>query len=155
MPAQLISLDDGPSILLDKPVLLIGRHPECDILIDSRKVSRRHCCIAQVGEYLVVRDLGSTNGIRINGVRVLEGRLKSDDELAIGGHRYRITWDLLPDPSINEDQRNESLRGRNGFAHEDNLVSCDEPIPLAEPVIPPRPLAKPEEKLDAADSHVN
>src|SRR6516162_7713073 len=99
MPAQLVSLDDGPSILLDKPILLIGRHPECDILIDSRKVSRRHCIIAQVGDYLVVRDLASTNGIRINGVRVLEGRLKANDELTIGGHMYRVSWDLLPGSS--------------------------------------------------------
>src|SRR3954464_10065946 len=85
MPAQLVSLSESPSILLDKPILLLGRHPECDIQIDSRKISRRHCCIAQVSDYLVVRDLGSTNGIRINGVRVLEGRLKAEDELTIGG----------------------------------------------------------------------
>src|ERR1700745_3804847 len=95
MPAQLLALTEGPNILLDKPVLLLGRHPECDIQIDSRKISRRHCCIAQVGDYLVVRDLGSTNGIRINGVRVLEGRLKPEDELTIGGYRYRVSWDAL------------------------------------------------------------
>src|SRR6476620_1625641 len=93
MPAQLVALDDGPSILVDKPILLLGRHPECDIQIDSRKISRRHCCIAQVGDYLVVRDLGSTNGIRINGVRVLEGRLRGEDELTIGGCRYKVSWE--------------------------------------------------------------
>src|SRR5207302_6010264 len=97
MPAQLVSLTDDPSILLDKPILLVGRHAECDIQIDSRKVSRRHCCIAQVSDYLVVRDLGSTNGIRINGVRVLEGKLQGEDELTIGGHSYRISWDLVPE----------------------------------------------------------
>src|SRR5438105_15088683 len=95
MPAQLTSLDEGASILLDKPILLIGRHPECDIQIDSRKISRRHCCIAQVGDSLVVRDLASTNGIRINGVRVQEGRLRTSDELTIGGHRYRVSWDVF------------------------------------------------------------
>src|SRR5215472_7488714 len=90
MPAQLIALTDGPSILLDKPILLLGRHPECDIQIESRKVSRRHCCIAQVHDYLVVRDLGSTNGIRINGVRVVEGQIKSGDELTIGSLRFQV-----------------------------------------------------------------
>src|SRR5436853_1340869 len=93
MPAQMVALTEGPNILLDKPILLFGRHPECDIQIDSRKISRRHCCIAQVGDYLVVRDLGSTNGIRINGVRVLEGRLKAGDELTIGGSRFKVCWD--------------------------------------------------------------
>src|SRR5712664_4758492 len=95
MPAQLLALSEGPSILLDKPILLMGRHPECDIQLNSRKVSRRHCCIAQVHDYLVVRDLGSTNGIRINGVRVVEGRIKIGDELTIGNNRYTVQWDGL------------------------------------------------------------
>src|SRR5271157_5358753 len=95
MPAQLMALTEGPSILLDKPIVLFGRNPECDIQIESRKVSRRHCCIAQVNDYLVVRDLGSTNGIRINGVRVLEGRLRSGDEITSGNHGYQVRWDPL------------------------------------------------------------
>src|SRR6266487_2888542 len=89
MPPQLLALTDGPSILLDKPILLLGRHQECDIQLPSRKVSRRHCCIAQVSDYLVVRDLCSTNGIRINGIRVIEGQLAAGDELTIGNHKYR------------------------------------------------------------------
>src|SRR5437763_17147338 len=93
MPAQLIALNESPNILLDKPSLLLGRHPECDIQIEARKISRRHCCIAQVEDYLVVRDLGSTNGIRINGIRVLEGRLRTSDELTIGNARYKVRWD--------------------------------------------------------------
>src|SRR5437868_7858714 len=92
MPPQLVALTDGPSIMLDKPILLVGRHQECDIQIQSRKVSRRHCCIAQVDDYLVVRDLCSTNGIRINGVRVAEGRLSPGDELTIGNFRYEVRW---------------------------------------------------------------
>jgi len=95
MPAQLVALTDGASILLDKPILLVGRHPESDIQINSRKISRLHCCIAQVSDYLVVRDLGSTNGIRINGVRVVEGRLQEGDELTIGHNRYTVQWDGL------------------------------------------------------------
>jgi predicted component of type VI protein secretion system len=143
MPAQLVSLNGGPNILLDKPILLVGRHPECDILIDSRKISRKHCCIAQVHDYLVIRDLGSTNGIRINGVRVLEGRLKADDELAIAGHTYRISWELVEDSADakpGEQPKPESGRRRKERASDDQLISCDEPIPLAEPVSPaPRP----------------
>lgn len=92
MPAQLLSLDNSASIMLDKPILLVGRHPECDIQIDSRKISRRHCCIAQVADYLVIRDLGSTNGVRINGNRVNEGKLVGGDEVTIGNNRYQVTW---------------------------------------------------------------
>src|SRR5947209_18383987 len=96
MPPQLMALTEGPNILLDKPILLLGRHQECDIQLASRKISRRHCCIAQVNDYLVVRDLCSTNGIRINGVRVHEGLLKSGDELTIGSHRYQLQWNAQP-----------------------------------------------------------
>jgi hypothetical protein len=160
MPAQLVALNDGPSILLDKPILLLGRHPECDIQIDSRKVSRRHCCIAQVHDYLVVRDLASTNGIRINGVRVLEGRLTAGDELTIGNHRYQVSWEPVaarqsphPDkPGGVGAVRPPPVRGcgvRATFraplpadqVDDELLEACDEPVPLPEPEGPdlPRP----------------
>jgi pSer/pThr/pTyr-binding forkhead associated (FHA) protein len=95
MPAHLLSLADGPSILIDKPILLFGRHEECDVQLNSKKVSRRHCVLAQVSDYLVIRDLGSTNGVRINGERVAEGKLRPGDELQIGNFRYQVCGDLL------------------------------------------------------------
>src|SRR5438046_1022224 len=140
MPAQMVALTEGPNILLDKPILLFGRHPECDIQIDSRKISRRHCCIAQVGDYLVIRDLGSTNGIRINGVRVLEGKLRAGDEVTIGSHRYQIRWEDLP---LASSGRPASARpsAKEGLVHvraskpaqdDDHLEECDEPVALEE-----------------------
>ena len=148
MPAQLLALTDGPSIVLDKPILLLGRHPECDIQIDSRKVSRRHCCIAHVADYLVVRDLDSTNGIRINGARVQEGKLRHGDELTIGNHRYQLTWDEAdPQPRANLMKRELAPAVQPDSPPDDDevLESCDDPVPLAEPAglkLPP-PLAKP------------
>ena len=87
---HLVGLDDNADIPLSQPVLLVGRVADCDVQLQARTISRRHCCIAQVNDYLVVRDLGSTNGIRINGSQVLEGRLHPDDELMIGSLRYRV-----------------------------------------------------------------
>ncbi len=97
MSIHLLSLADGPSIMVDKPILLFGRHQECDVQLNSKKVSRRHCVLAQVSDYLVVRDLGSTNGVRINGERVPEGKLNPGDELVIGNFRYQVCGDLFPD----------------------------------------------------------
>ena len=99
MPAHLLSLTDGAIILLDKPILLFGRHPDCDVLLNSKKVSRRHCCVAQVGENLVIRDLGSTNGVKVNGVRVVEGVLTPGDELVIGNFRYQVCGDVIGRPA--------------------------------------------------------
>jgi pSer/pThr/pTyr-binding forkhead associated (FHA) protein len=135
MPAQLVALSEGPSILIDKPILLLGRHPECDVQIESRKISRRHCCIAQVNDYLVVRDLDSTNGIRINGVRVIEGRLRPGDEVTIGSHRYQVSWDEAPNaappPVV---PRRPAAVSPVAVDDDEALEACDEPVPLSEPV---------------------
>ncbi len=137
MPAQLIALTDGPNILLDKPILLLGRHPECDVQIESRKISRRHCCIALVNDHLVVRDLGSTNGIRINGVRVQEGNLRAEDELTIGNSRYKVRWESMHIESPREmdvpRQKEAPRMGRVDALDDAILESCEEPVPLDEP----------------------
>jgi predicted component of type VI protein secretion system len=140
MPAQLVALSEGSNILLDKPILLLGRHPECDIQIDSRKISRRHCCIAQVEDHLMVRDLGSTNGIRINGVRVQEGRLAPNDELTIGNSRYRVCWDVVAAASepANLKERQEPVRGTHADVLDDDVLeSCEEPVALDEEDVSP------------------
>jgi hypothetical protein len=130
MPAHLLALTDGPSILLDKPIMLLGRHPECDIQLNSRKVSRRHCCIAQVQEHLVVRDLGSTNGIRINGNSVPDGKLKAGDELTIGNFKYRVCWELPGEPlSL---PKREVVNKAGAQPVRDPSDSADEPVPLDE-----------------------
>jgi hypothetical protein len=90
MAARLVALDEGPDILLDRAMIVVGRHPQCDARLDSLRVSRHHCCMTQDRGDVVVRDLGSTNGIRINGQRVEMGRLKSGDELSIAHIRYRL-----------------------------------------------------------------
>ena len=79
MPAKLVPIDGGPDIPLNRPMVVVGRHPACDTRLDSLRVSRHHCCMTQENSVVVVRDLGSTNGIRINGQRVESGRLRSGE----------------------------------------------------------------------------
>jgi pSer/pThr/pTyr-binding forkhead associated (FHA) protein len=92
MPARLVPLNDSASlaISLQRPVLLIGRHPECDVRIDLPQVSRRHCCVALAYDRLTIRDLGSHNGIRVNGMAVEETVLLPGDEVAIAHLIYRL-----------------------------------------------------------------
>ncbi len=90
MPARLVALDEGSDIALDRSMVVVGRHPLCDVRLDSLRISRHHCCMTQDKDELVVRDLGSTNGIRINGERVERGRLRPGDELSIAHIRYRL-----------------------------------------------------------------
>ncbi len=90
MPTRLVALDEGPHIPLDQLMVVVGRHPQCDVRLDSLRVSRHHCCMTQDQGDVIVRDLGSTNGIRINGQRVEIGRLRPGDELSIAHIRYRL-----------------------------------------------------------------
>jgi predicted component of type VI protein secretion system len=151
-PAQLVAVNEGPNILLDKPIVLIGRHQECDIQIPSRKISRRHCCIAQVNEYLVVRDLCSTNGIRINGIRVSEGHLKPGDELTIGNFRYQVNWSSPGVPAVCIPPPPVKSLPKLVTQEKDPFDSGEEPIPLADPESPKQPIlptnaAPPSEKV--------
>src|SRR5436305_11798996 len=102
MPVRLVALDEGPDILLDGAMVVVGRHPQCDARLDSLRVSRHHCCMTTDHGEVVVRDLGSTNGIRINGQRVEMGRLRTGDELSIAHIRYRLDSGMEPDMTVAE-----------------------------------------------------
>jgi predicted component of type VI protein secretion system len=82
----------GLKIPVDKAIILIGRHPECDIVITrSRTISRKHCAIVQVNDSLVLRDLGSTNGVRVNGKLVKkEARFTAGDTVTFGDIEYNV-----------------------------------------------------------------
>jgi predicted component of type VI protein secretion system len=90
MSYLLVSLDGGPDIPTGREPIIVGRHPHCDVRLRSIRVSRRHCCLAEVDGEVAVRDLDSTNGTLINGRRVEAGRLKPGDELSIANLRYRL-----------------------------------------------------------------
>ena len=100
MSVQLIPINAGstPAVSISRPVILIGRHVECDVRIDSPQVSRRHCCIALAYDRVVIRDLGSANGVRVNGRIVEEARLNAGDEVAIAQFLYRLV-SLAPSPT--------------------------------------------------------
>lgn len=112
MSAFLVPLDPGLCLIpLEKAIVLIGRQADCDVsLTHSRKVSRKHCCIAQVNNSYVVRDLGSTNGVFVNGTRVRkETGLALGDELAIGDVRFRLQPEAAP-AKLDESRSNATSR---------------------------------------------
>jgi ABC-type multidrug transport system ATPase subunit/pSer/pThr/pTyr-binding forkhead associated (FHA) protein len=80
-----LSVDGEPVRAMLRPgeVLLVGRDPSCQIVINDRSVSRRHAEIARVGDVWMIRDLASRNGIHLNGER-------TDVIRVTGGARVRI-----------------------------------------------------------------
>jgi len=85
--AGALRLPNGDRYELGDYTVLIGRLPECDITIRDSNVSRRHAEIQPRGDHFVLVDLGSTNGTRVNGVRITERELRDGDELAFGTTR--------------------------------------------------------------------
>jgi pSer/pThr/pTyr-binding forkhead associated (FHA) protein len=106
MSSRFVAVDEGPEISLDRAMIVVGRHPDCDTRLNSLRVSRHHCCMTRESDHVVVRDLGSTNGIRINGIQVETGSVRLGDELSIAHIRYRLEGEedseQASDPAIRE-----------------------------------------------------
>lgn len=91
--AQLLA-PDGRAVRLGPGRLLIGRDPECALVVDDPKVSRRHAEVVGTPEGYLLNDLGSTNGSFVNGRSCRSQLLSSGDELTLGA----TTWTFALDP---------------------------------------------------------
>jgi Protein of unknown function (DUF3662)/FHA domain len=76
---------DGKRLRIPPTGALIGRSREADIVLDDSNVSRRHAEISPSGQSWLIQDLGSTNGVRVNG-RAVDGPhpLESGDRIELG-----------------------------------------------------------------------
>jgi len=80
----IVSLNDRRYVL-EGPVAVIGRSRDCDCVIEDQNVSRRHAELRRnsSGDWQIV-DLGSTNGVKVNGRRVDTSRLSPGDDVSLG-----------------------------------------------------------------------
>src|SRR5579883_2393108 len=90
MRARLVAVDGGRSIDLTKDLTLFGRDEDCDVRLDHKSVSKLHCVIVKTDGVLLLRDLGSTNGTRVNGQRVRRAALLPKDEVSIASFKFRV-----------------------------------------------------------------
>jgi hypothetical protein len=84
--AELI-LPDGKRIQIGSEPVVVGRLPECGVVLSDSNVSRRHAEFRRAGDVIVLTDLGSTNGTRVNGAQIREQALSSGDEVSVGSTR--------------------------------------------------------------------
>jgi hypothetical protein len=84
--AELV-LTDGRRVQIGTEPLVIGRLPECGVVLADSNVSRRHAELRRSGDSVVLTDLGSTNGTRVNGAPIRERVLVSGDEVSVGSTR--------------------------------------------------------------------
>lgn len=70
----------------------VGRDREADFCLDECHVSRQHCKLELVDDAVVVRDLDSTNGTYVNGLKVSEAVLKPGDKLTVGAITFLVEY---------------------------------------------------------------
>jgi serine/threonine protein kinase len=80
----------GQQTRLVRASTVIGRAAECDLVIKASEISKRHCRILLGQAEAVVEDLGSINGVFVNGQQVQRGKLADGDELDIAGHVFTV-----------------------------------------------------------------
>jgi pSer/pThr/pTyr-binding forkhead associated (FHA) protein len=91
---ELVPAGGGDNIPLIRNKLSIGRRESCDICLRFPNISGLHCELSYQDGYWLVRDLGSTNGVKVNGIKVKLKALKDGDELAIANRAYTIKYTM-------------------------------------------------------------
>jgi hypothetical protein len=111
-PALVSILWNGQRMPLSDGHYIAGRGAECSLIIDAETVSRRHARITVQPGAVTVEDLGSTNGVRVNGTRIsAPTRLTDGSEVALGSAKLRIktldasTLTVRCDPSLVQQSR--------------------------------------------------
>ena len=89
----LVYYRDGANLfpLSGDRTLTVGRSLDADIRIAEATLSRRHFSVSVVEDRVLLEDLGSCNGVYVNGQRVTQAELRLGDEIAAGIARFRIT----------------------------------------------------------------
>jgi pSer/pThr/pTyr-binding forkhead associated (FHA) protein len=99
MKAKLVPLDGAPPISLAGGITVVGRSDACDARFTHKSVSKLHCVLVETDGLVLLRDFGSTNGTRVNGLRVRRAAMLPNDFLAIAGFRYKLVFGGVPDDS--------------------------------------------------------
>ncbi len=94
--AELVPVGGGDAIPLVTDVMTIGRRESCDICLKFQNISGTHCELSLRNGVWHIRDLNSTNGIKVNGERTLHRRLRPGDEIDIAKHKYVINYQAAP-----------------------------------------------------------
>ena len=88
----------------------IGRSSACNVGSESPEVSKIHARFTRTAERLLLRDLGSSNGTFVGGVRVAEAPLTDGDVVSFGGGEYRVSIAMGEISSASTSLRVEDVR---------------------------------------------
>ena len=123
MYGELVPTGGGDNIPLFKEELIVGRREDCDIILRFSNVSARHCKLVLSDGYWYVQDMKSTNGVKVNGLRVEDRRIDPGVRISISKHEYCIHYNpqklgatgVMPPDSLDHDIFSKSLLERAGL----------------------------------------
>ncbi|WZO99255.1 FHA domain-containing protein [Isosphaeraceae bacterium EP7] len=123
----------GDPVQIEKAELTIGRRASNDIMLDFENVSSKHCVMRLINGVWNVRDLGSTNGTTINGLRInSEQTVMPDDELGIASHLFKIDYEpsgqaVIAASSLFDEELAEARGKRTSLLELAGLADEDKP----------------------------
>lgn len=103
MKAELVPANGDSPIPISRDVTVVGRRAGCDVVINHAPLSKRHCVLVRTDGLLIVRDLATTNGTKVNGQRVRWAALLPRDKLSLAG--YKMSVYLGPDDAPSPSER--------------------------------------------------
>ncbi|MDR3232114.1 MAG: FHA domain-containing protein [Planctomycetaceae bacterium] len=155
MYGELVPVGAGDPFSLMKTEVTVGRHKQCDVVLNYPNVSGKHCKLVLSDGYWYIVDLQSTNGVKVNGRKTLNSRIDPNVPLTVSTHGFKIEYNpvsngakgMMPPNTLQEEGEvmSESLLQRAGLAHkksvQDGGRDADEPE-LDALTSPPKPSVK-------------
>ena len=143
-PAPLFALrvmtgkDAGKSRVLDwnlTPRVLVGQSRLCEVAVVDPRVSRRHLALAPAGHAVRLTDLGSTNGTRVGGLRLVEALLEGGETVSLGDTTFKLVRaGSMPEPGAPRASfgrvLGRSVEMQRLFALAERLGALPSPLPL-------------------------
>jgi pSer/pThr/pTyr-binding forkhead associated (FHA) protein len=111
--AALVPVDGGPAIDIGKDMTLVGRKDDCDVRLDHKSVSKVHCVLVKTDGLLLLRDLGSTNGTRVNGTRVRRAALLPNDKVSFANFHFRVHLGPMAQPPVSPDEQTQAIDAKD------------------------------------------
>ena len=117
--AELVPVGGGDPIPLIKNNMVLGRRESCDVCLRFPNVSGRHCELNFIDGIWYIKDLGSTNGTKVNGQQIQQKLLRPGDEIIIAKRRYKINYTLPAGRFVvEEEDLSMSLLEKAGLSHQ-------------------------------------
>lgn len=132
-----ISLDERivSEVPLTRDVMMVGRHPDCDVVIEHPAISGRHMLLRVVNHTVYAEDLASTNGTRVNGLTAHHQVIHHLDVIEVGRHKLHFFDDSL-------------LAGKVGGLENTVLTDFERTMLSEHAPLPARPRPMRDESLD-------